>query len=226
MTLAAAATAPRPVCFARARRAPPLVAIDASALPHDVAIALSNALPFLRCGEESAVHAFGRRLAGIARNSPAAEQAALNAITDDEARHATWLEALAAALPAPDRAPQPDAMAAFFRRMLTRDPALHFARIAALDLAVCAILQPLVGAGSALAAAPDVIDGLRAIRRDEARHVRVARDCARRLGLGAAQQHALDLALRDELASLLAPVRASLRRLGIDDFGPVARHAA
>ena len=172
------------------------------------------------------MHAFGRRLAGIARDSPAAEQAALNAITDDEARHAAWLEALAAALPAPDRAPQPDAMAAFFRRLLTRDPALHFARIAALDLAVCAILRPLVGPGSALAAAPEVVDGLRAIRRDEARHVRVARDCARRLGLGAPQQHALDLALRDELASLLAPVRASLRRLGIDDFGPVARHAA
>ena len=216
MILASAAIASPPVCFARSRPAVPAAAIDASALPRDVALALSNALPFLRCGEESAVHAFGRRLASAAS---AAEQVALAAITADEARHAAWLEALAAALPAPDRAPQATAMAAFFRRLLTRDPALHFARVAALDLAVCAILRPLVGADSALAAAPQVVAGLGSIRRDEARHVRVARDCARRLAFSATRQRELDLAMRDELAALLAPVRSSLSRLGINGFG-------
>ena len=215
------------ICFARSRAAAaPAAAIDASALPREVALALSNALPFLRCGEESAVHAFGRRLANAARDSPAAQQAALDAITADDARHAAWLEALAAALPEPDRAPQGGAMATFFRHLLTRDAALHFARIAALDLAVCAILRPLVGTGSALAAAPQVVDGLRAIRHDEARHVRVARECARRLGLNAMRQQAIDHALRDELAALLAPVRSSLRRLGVVDFEPVLHHAS
>lgn len=214
------------VCFARARaaspesapRAPNSSAIDASALPRDVAQALSNALPFLRCGEESAVHAFGRRLA---RAGVAAEQAALDAITGDEARHAAWLEALALALPLPasdTAAPDAIAMAAFFRCLLTRDPALHFARIAALDLAVCAILRPLATRHGALAAAPQVVDGLRAIHRDEARHVRTARGCAARLGWTLPEQRTLDLAMRRDLDALLAPVHASLLRLGFSGF--------
>jgi hypothetical protein len=214
-----------PVCFARGRTAPrDRIAVDASGLPRDVAQALSNALPFLRCGEESAVHAFGRRLA---RNGIAAEQAALDAITADEARHAAWLEALAQALPAGDTAPDAVAMATFFRRLLTRDPALHFARIAALDLAVCAILRPLAGRHGALAASPPVTDGLRAIHRDEARHVRTARHCAARLGWSTAQQRSLDQSMRGDLAALLEPVRASLLRLGFTGFAAMpAAHDA
>jgi hypothetical protein len=215
---AALATA-APVCFARARPAVRMLGIDARALPPDVAAALANALPFLRCGEESAVHAFGRRLASV---GSAVEQTMLDAITADEARHADWLEALAAALPLPDRAPCAEAMAGFFRRLLTRDAALHFARIAALDLLVCAILRPLVSPHGVLAAAPQAVAGLRAIRRDEARHVRVARDCARRLGFSATRQRALDLAMRAELAALLAPVHASLACLGVSDLGAPA----
>ena len=211
-----------PVCFARSKLTSPAVCVDASGLAPEVAQALADALPFLRCGEESAVHAFGRRLANSAGGTARVTQAALDAITADESRHAAWLEALASALPAPEpasRGPQEAAMATFFRRLLTRDPALHFARIAALDLAVCAILRPLVAQRNALAAAPQVVAGLRAIRGDEARHVRVARSCARGLGISAAQQRQLDLALRTDLARLLAPVRLSLRRLGIPEFG-------
>lgn len=210
---------PAPVCFARPRPVARAPAVDASGLAPDVAQALSNTLPFLRCGEESAVHAFGRRLARAAHGT---EQAVLDAITADEARHAAWLEALAEALPPPDAGPDATAMARFFRRLLTRDPALHFARVAALDLVVCAILRPLVARGSALSAAAPVADGLRSIRRDEARHVRVARQCARRLGVSATRQHELDAALRDELAALLAPVRSNLQRLGLRGFDPPA----
>ena len=214
-----AVAAAAPVCFARSRPASAAIVVDAAGLPLDVAQALADTLPFLRCGEESAVHAFGRRLAGRAGS---ANQAVLDAITADETRHAAWLEALAASLPAPASTPHSGAMAAFFRRLLTRDAALHFARIAALDLAVCALLCPLTSRGSAVAAAPQVLAGLRAIRGDEARHVRVARDCARALGFGAAQQQDQDLALRTELVALLAPVRAGLERLGIHGLGDAA----
>jgi hypothetical protein len=213
------AAAASPVCFARANVAAPgpTVVVDARGLPQDAALALANALPFLRCGEESAVHAFGRRLA---RGSVAAEQSVLDAISADEARHAAWLEGLATALPPPDAMPDATAMASFFRRLLTRDRALHFARVAALDLAVCALLRPLVARDGALAAAPAVASGLRSIRGDEARHVRVARRCASRLGFGGVQQRELDLALRHDLCRLLAPVQSSLTRLGIRGFGP------
>jgi len=211
------------VCFARRRPAAATHCIDARSLPLAAAHALADALPFLQCGEESAVHAFGRRLAGAAGS---AEQAALGAIAADEQRHADWLEALTAALPAPAAAPDAASMAGFFRRLLTRDPALHFARIAALDLAVCAILRPLAAPRGALAAAPEVVAGLAAIRRDEARHVRVARHCAGTLGFEPARQRAVDLATRTELAGLLAPVHASLAALGFGGFdNPRARHA-
>lgn len=206
-----------PVCFPRARPAAPAAHIDASGLPRDTAVALANALPFLRCGEESAVHAFGRRFAS---GSAGAEQAVLDAISADEARHAAWLEALAVALPAPDAMPDAGAMAMFFRRLLTRDQGLHFARVAALDLAVCMLLRPLVARHSALAAAPQVASGLRSIRHDEARHVRVARGCAGRLGLSETRQRELDRAMRSDLSALLAPVHASLSLLGIHGFGP------
>ncbi len=229
MSLGAVAVATTPLCFARDRSsaraalaaAPEaaslrlLSSLDTRGLPADVALALADALPFLRCGEESAVHAFGRRLA---RCHASDDGQALAAITADEARHAAWLEALAAQLPAPHAAPDAEFMAAFFRGLLTRDPALHFARIAALDLAVCALLQPMVGSGTCLIAAPRVHAGLRAIRTDEARHVRVARRCARALGWQPAAQRRLDLELRDQLAGLLQPVQASLARLGFRGF--------
>lgn len=208
----------QPVCFARVRPATaPVAAIDTHGLAPETAAALSNALPFLRCGEESAVHAFGRRLAS---GSAGAEQVALAAISADEARHAAWLEALADALPAPEATLDAEAMAAFFRRLLTRDQALHFARVAALDLSVCALLRPLVARRSALAAAPQVTAGLRSIRSDEARHVRVARRCAAKLGLNEGRQRELDLSLHHDLSMLLAPVRSSLAHLGIQGFGP------
>jgi hypothetical protein len=222
MNVPAPASAAPTVCFVRrhrpAARERTLCGIDATALAPDVARALADAVPFLRCGEESAVHAFGRRLV---RSGDAQEQRVLAAITADEERHAAWLAALAAALPPPTITLAPEALTPFFRRLLTRDKALHFARIAALDLAVCALLRPLVSPHGALASAPPVIDGLRAIRQDEARHVRVARGWARRLGWSTAAQHALDAAMRDELAALLAPVAGSLRRLGF-----VAKRAA
>ncbi len=233
MSPGAAAGAIAPLCFARHRRsahatladAPesaslrPLSRLDTDGLPADVALALADALPFLRCGEESAVHAFGRRLARRHANDDAQ---ALAAITADEVRHAAWLESLAAQLPAPLAAPDAEVMAAFFRGLLTRDPALHFARIAALDLAVCALLQPLVGRGTCLIAAPQVHAGLRAIRTDEARHVRVARRCAHALGWQPEAQRSLDLELRDQLAALLQPVQASLARLGFRGFASAA----
>lgn len=198
--------------------------LDSQAIPADVAQALADTLPFLLCGEESAVHAFGRRLAGHIDSA-----AALQAIADDEICHAAWLERLAADLPLPASAPDPEQMAVFFRRLLTRDMARHFAHIAALDLAVCDILRPLTASAGALTGAPLVMAGLRAIHQDEARHVRVARDCARALGFDAPRLREAEVEIRQSLAGLLAPVRGSLARLGARAFVavglPTASHA-
>jgi rubrerythrin len=204
------------LCFSRLRNdsGVALEALSTQDLPAKVAQALADTLPFLLCGEESAVHAFGRRFAGRT-----GRQAALKEIVEDELHHAAWLEALAARLPAPSSAPDAGRMAGFFRNLLTRDPARHFAQIAALDLAVCDLMRPMVAPDSVLAGAPALVAGLRAIRKDEARHVRVARDCARELGFDIAQQRALANALQIALGELLATVRGSLECLGFQAFG-------
>ena len=201
------------VCFSRLAPSDGVLTIDTSPLAHDVALALSETLPFLRCGEESAIHAFSRRLIGQKAD---AGQMELDSIAEDETRHAAWLESLAAALPAPQQASEPEQMAGFFRRLLTRHRPLHFAQIASLDLAVCALLRPLTVSQSAIHCAPQVHAGLCSIRSDEARHVRVARNIARNLGWTKSQQHKLDLSIREQLAALLVPIESSLLRLGID----------
>ena len=185
---------------------------DTAGLAPELAQALADTLPFLLCGEESAVHAFGRRRVA------SLDQAALDTIAADEAQHAAWLEALARALPPASKPLAGEVMAAFFRTLLTRDTALHFASIAALDLAVCRLLRPLVAPDSALRAAPAVHAGLRSIQRDEGRHVRVARACARQLGVEAGLQRSLDAGLQQRLRELLFPVRDSLAQLGVQGF--------
>lgn len=206
-----------PVCFAHSRSTGDVRSVDTSPLATGIDQALSDTLPFLRCGEESAIHAFGRRLVGGALGT---SKRVLDAITEDETRHAAWLAALASALPAPRQASDSQQMTAFFRQMLTRDRGLHFAQIASLDLAVCELLRPLAAVRSVIAAAPEVHAGLASIRRDEARHVRIARSCARELGWSPLQQHKLDAAMRDRLGVLLAPIRSSLALLGIPSFRP------
>ncbi len=210
-------------CFARARPARQLeerqaLPVAATAqltpdsvaqLPRQTAQALADTLPFLLCGEESAVHAFGRRWKGQSHR-----RAVLQAIASDELRHAEWLQGLAAVLPAPAWTPDTARMSEFFGSLLTREQARHFGCIAALDLSVCHILRPLARQDGVLALAPEVVAGLRSIRNDEARHVRVARDCALDAGLSAVEQQGLDAQVAQALTTLLDPVRSSLSQLG------------
>ena len=95
---------------------------------------------------------------------------------------------------------------------------MHFAHIAALDLAVCDILRPLTASAGPLGSAPLVMAGLRAIRQDEARHVRVARDCARALGFDTARLREAEAEIRQSLAALLAPVRGNGRAWALRAF--------
>lgn len=171
---------------------------------------LANALPFLACGEESAAHTFsGRLVKRVASES----RASLLSIAQDELRHAAWLARLQLALPPPESHVSTSASADFFRRLVTRDAGLHFARVAALDLAVCRLLALITHRRAALRAAPDIRDGLTRIARDEAKHVQVASAMARSLGISQQMQEEIDLTLATELNTLLAPIDAGLRRL-------------
>lgn len=171
---------------------------------------LSNALPFLACGEESAVHAFSGTLL---RHISADEKQAMADIAEDELRHAVWLERLRQVLPAPNLVLPAEAMTRFFKKLLTRQAALHFARVAALDRAVCQLLAPILHAQAGLAAAPDIRDGLLSIVRDESRHVQIAKNMALQLGLPTAELTRVYQHIETQLWALLAPVEPGLRRL-------------
>jgi demethoxyubiquinone hydroxylase (CLK1/Coq7/Cat5 family) len=171
---------------------------------------LANCLPFLACGEESAAHTFAGRLSKrVAHDS----RQVLRRIANDELRHAAWLARLQMALPMPDLHLSTSVSAAFFRGLITSDAGLHFARIAALDLAVCRLLAGITHHRAALATAPAIREGFRRIAQDEARHVHISRSMAATFGVSSAQQSEIDRSLAAQLCDLLAPVRAGLSRL-------------
>ena len=172
---------------------------------------LANALPFLACGEESAIHAFSSSLLKHLNDQQRAEMAQ---IANDELRHAHWLECLRIALPQPNLHLSSIELTRFFKRLLTRNTSLHFARVAALDSAVCKLLAPLLHAESALVCqSPQIHAGLVSIALDEARHVKAARAMAAHFGLSQLMQVEVNAAIKAELWQLLTPVLPGLARL-------------
>ncbi len=171
---------------------------------------LADVLPYLACGEVSAVLAFTGRLW---RQLPPTARLALRCMAQDERRHAQLIEQIQQTLPPPRQAPQPQRMAMFFRRLESSDAAEHLAQIAALDRAVCQLLHPLLRRDSPIASAQGLHRALCALRQDEARHVRTARAWALQLGFGLERRQALEHAIRHRLHTLLQPVQAALRRL-------------
>ena len=101
----------------------------------------------------------------------------------------------------------------FFLRVASRDPALHFARVAALDSAVCIVLSALIKPivrGSAL------VETFDRIRSDEARHVRFSRQHAYELGAEMSLLANTAVQIRSELVALLNPLGRSFEDLGVD----------
>lgn len=184
---------------------------DCSGLSPQIAIDLANCLPFLACGEESAVHAFSHSLLKDVSPEEAKE---MQAIAEDELRHANYLESLRCALPSPNIHLPVDATSRFFRRLLTKNSAKHFAQIAALDLSVCRLLAPLLHPQAGLRNAAQVREILGVITRDEARHVKIAREMAFKLGCTPKVFSDIQQDIEQQLAILIAPIRVSLDRLG------------
>lgn len=173
---------------------------------------LADLLPFLACGEESAAHVFGHSLQSAV---PASLWPTLDQIAQDEHRHAELLSGLRDELPRPNASISLTRLKFFFKRLETPDPAEHLARVAALDLAVCRLLQPLLRHGAAISRAPALHAALSQLRADEAGHVRLARRLAGELGCEPENQVQLNRTLSARLNTLLAPVAPALARLGV-----------
>jgi len=171
---------------------------------------LADVLPYLACGEASAVHAFTGRLPQALSDSAAQ---VLRRIADDEQGHADLIAAIQAELPAPSEGLSSSRLLVFFKRLEAADPAEHLARVAALDRAVCRLLQPLLRVGAAVSHAPSLYLALAGLRQDESRHVRWARGMAQQMGVTPEHQQALNEQMQRRLDRLMQPVGPALARL-------------
>lgn len=186
---------------------------EATAVDHEEAVA--RLLGLLRTGEQSAQVAFGRMARRVSPVAGAHAQHALAGIAVDEARHDRLLAAGAAA--ASVVAIRPEAsVRRFFVGLQSREFGIHLARIAALDGCVCQVLSVVLSARVRARLPLPLVAALVTIRGDEGRHVRVARDLARAIGITPATVDEVDLATRHAFASVLASFDTSLSALGIN----------
>lgn len=197
-------------------RRPEAVALknSLSQLSETQVTALGRLLPSLLCGEESAFQIFcgeGGRLSSLQLND---SQALAYRIASDELEHERLLRALLGCCPVPgDLTSILLHTRRFFRRMASRNIALHFARIAALDSGLCIILSTLVKPVSRAGVLAEI---LHRIRRDEARHVRFSRQHSCRLGAERSSLESAAIRVRTELVALLYPLANSFEELGVD----------
>ena len=176
--------------------------------------ALAGLLPVLLCGEESAALAMDRISRSV--GGERAMRDALARIARDELEHQALLQRIRAVLPEPPHDPELSAaMRRFFMQLASRDPAIHCARIAAVDSAVCLLLGALRARRGPVAMEPTLNSVVARIHRDEARHVAVTSRYAAQL---AGSQGATDVAVeaRYKLTRLLERRAAAMEGLGLD----------
>jgi hypothetical protein len=141
------------------------------------ALALATLVPLLGCGEEAAALAFD----GLAEGADTSvERYALQGIAAEERVHDVLLVQLAASLPAIDATAIRRKARRFHITLARGGGGQHLARIAAIDAAVCTILSRLLRAGTPISRDTAIRTMLARIRRDEARHVAISRQIARR----------------------------------------------
>jgi hypothetical protein len=193
-TLSLRAVAPTHLRVARLRD-------SLSELSESQVVALGQLLPSLLCGEESNIQ--------ISQSQALANQIAL-----EELEHEGLLQELRGCCPVPNDVASTLLRARrFFIRMASRDPTVHFARVAALDSATCIVLSALV---EPLSRATALIEIFNRIRSDEARHVRFSRRHSYELGADTSLLANTAARIRNELVAFLYPLGNSFEALGLD----------
>lgn len=180
--------------------------------------ALSRLIPSLMCGEESATHVFQQEAKRLEDTRSAAASASLLAqIAREEAEHEVLLGIVRRCIPTPeDFAALRRRARFFFLRLVSRDPATHFARIVGLDSGVCITLSSLIQPSAAVFKAPLAYRMAKQIWQDEARHVRISRQHVIDLGIDRTQMIEEGRQARKGLAELLLPLADDFEDMGVD----------
>ncbi len=185
-----------------------------SVLSNNQVTALGRLLPTLLCGEESAFQVFSREGRRISNVQAGHSRFLANRIAADELEHERLIQELRSYCSVPnDVGGTLLRTRRFFLRVASRDPALHFARVAALDSAVCVVLPAVV---KPLARATALVKMFGRVRSDEARHARFSRQHSCELGAEMSLLANTAVRVRSELVALLAPLGRSFEDLGVD----------
>jgi len=189
-------------------------------LRSDHAEALSQLMPILACGEESAALVFGQFAHSMRSES---SRLALRRIADDEDEHERLLSRIRRSLPPflPD-ARSIGELRHFFKAAAHRDIGIHFTRIAALDSAVCGILAMMRASRCFIGHDPVIATSLARIHRDEARHVKIAMGFANVL-TARPQRNDEASEIRLRFARLLGQQGDALEGLAVDPDRLLAR---
>lgn len=195
------------------QRVPNVAGAAATGLGEEHALALARLIPVLGCGEEAAALAFDG-LASSSAVSPVAA-ATLQIIAAEERVHENLMRGLAAALPQTDAENTLRAARRLHVSLGAGGTVMHLARIAALDAAVCTILNRLLRLNHPLSDDRHIHGTLSRIRRDEVRHVAVSRALV--LESGSSQSlRAVGSEARLALARMLMLEGDAFETLGVD----------
>lgn len=178
--------------------------------------ALARLLPFMLCGEQSAIQVFGAEVERLRGNSWSKSISLLENIESDEYAHEEALQTLSSLLMQPNDLSDLKQKARHFYIKLgnTRGMTEHFARVAQLDACVCIIMNEI--SNSDLGKKSLVTQLLARIKKDEARHVAVSTKHFHYLG---GDEGALQESKRDVSAKLVALLRTeteAFESLGVD----------
>jgi rubrerythrin len=178
--------------------------------------ALGNLVPYLLCGEESAVHVFYREGRRARQRADDRARELMWQIAGEEKVHERLLAQLTTALPAPEQTEAIRLRAHdFFVGLANNDPTVHFSRVAALDSGVCKIMAALCAAPSVINC-PSVQRIFGKIRSDESRHVRISRQYVLDLGLQPAALSGAAENISADLVGLLTPGGDAFENMGVD----------
>ena len=203
------------VCFLTGVSRPTSLSRVSHRLSDDKSIALAELLQVLCCGEESAVFAF-QRLAGKESLQEVSRRELLR-ISSEEEVHEVLLSGLRASLPSleVDLGLQ-RRLRRFFISLESREMGVHFARLAALDSGVCAILGELQRPEAVLKGKEHgILEIFRKIHQDEANHVRTALTLGREM-LERKRLEDEIMNTRERLSKLLMSKTHAFEALGVD----------
>lgn len=178
--------------------------------------ALARLIPLLLCGEQSAIHVFGKEVERLRGSTLSTSINLLKDIETDEYAHEQALQVVASSLMEPADIHWIKRKARHFYLSLgnTVGMADHFARISQLDACVCIIMNAITHCD--LGKDHLIVKLFERIKKDEARHVSICRKHFLQLGGDRASFKENRFAVSTKLVKLLMTQADSFEILGID----------